>query len=206
MTRLPPSLSRRLQLSLTLLIHVVLSRLQIWRVDFRHLLDEAAPPERRAVLVDVLEQLAVVLGADAGVHRDCFVDSVGDLLGVPGVDDDGAVEGLGSTCEFGEDHDALTCLLAGNVFIRDLSKLNVRFILNNKRVEGAVTYQVHSITRTRHQADIADGVQSTELVKVQALVHEVDGHKIDGAEATVDTAHKLVDGRSEILILFDVLT
>lgn len=35
-------------------------------------------------------------------------------------------------------------------------------------------------------------------------MHEVDGHKVNGAELAIDSAHKLVDDRSEGLVLLHV--
>jgi hypothetical protein len=37
-------------------------------------------------------------------------------------------------------------------------------------------------------------------------VHEVDGHKLDSSEPTVDAPDKLVDCGPQVLILFDILT
>ena len=36
-------------------------------------------------------------------------------------------------------------------------------------------------------------------------MHEVDGHEVDGTEATVDASDKLVDRRPEVLVLLDIL-
>ena len=62
----------------------------------------------------------MVLGARLRVHRDRLEDRVGDLLRVPGVDDNTTVQALGRTSEFGQDHDALSLLLAGDVLVRHL--------------------------------------------------------------------------------------
>ena len=72
--------------------------------------------------------------------------------------------------------------------------------------EGLVTHEVHTITRTCDQADVTNGVEGAELVERQALVHEVDGHEVNGAEATVDSADEFVDRCTEVLVLLDVLS
>jgi hypothetical protein len=69
-----------------------------------------------------------------------------------------------------------------------------------------VTHQVHAVTRTGHQADIADRVQRAQFVKRQALMHKVYRHKLDSAETSVDTTDELVDGCAQILVLLDVLS
>lgn len=67
-----------------------------------------------------LEEFTLILLANVWCSRDSFVYGVGDLLTVPGVDDDAPVQALSGTREFGQDHHALTFLLASNVFVRDL--------------------------------------------------------------------------------------
>jgi len=37
-------------------------------------------------------------------------------------------------------------------------------------------------------------------------VHEVNRHELDRSEATVDSSDELVDRRSQVLVLLDVLT
>ena len=37
-------------------------------------------------------------------------------------------------------------------------------------------------------------------------MHEVDRHELDRSESTVDSSHELVDRRSQVLVLLDVLT
>ena len=72
--------------------------------------------------------------------------------------------------------------------------------------EGGQAHQVHTVARAGHQADIADRVQRTELVKRQALMHKVNRHKLDRAEASIDATDEFVDCGAQILVLFDVLT
>ena len=36
-------------------------------------------------------------------------------------------------------------------------------------------------------------------------MHEVNGHELDRAETSVDASNKLVDRRTQVLVLFDVL-
>jgi hypothetical protein len=90
------------------------------RSELEHLAHEGRAPERGAVLVHVLEQLPVVLRAHLGGRRDRFVDRVRDLLAVPRVDDDRAVQRLRGARELGEDHHALAGLLARDVLVRHL--------------------------------------------------------------------------------------
>lgn len=64
-----------------------------------------------------LKQLALIFLSNIGRARDGFVDSIGDLLTVPWIDNDAAVETLRSTSKFTENHHALPFLLAGYVFV-----------------------------------------------------------------------------------------
>lgn len=75
---------------------------------------------------------------------------------------------------------------------------------NNNPITG-VTHQVHTITGTADKAHIADSVKSAELSKRNTPMHEVDGHKVDSSEPAVDATNKLVDGRSQVLVLLDIL-
>ena len=67
------------------------------------------------------------------------------------------------------------------------------------------THQVHTVTSAANQADIADGIKSTKLIKRQALVHKVDWHELDGSEPSINPTNEFVDSRPQILVLFDVL-
>lgn len=90
---------------------------------------ERCAPMRRGVFLDVLdrinhmsvavverpserktdlEELPMVFLPDFGLHRHSFVNGVGDLLGVPGIDDDTAVQRLSGSSELRDDHNALT--------------------------------------------------------------------------------------------------
>ena len=71
-------------------------------------------------------------------------------------------------------------------------------------MEGT-SYQVHTVTSARDQADIARRIQSSELIKRQTLVHVVNRCVLHGTEAAVDPSNEFVDNRPEILVLFDVL-
>ncbi len=78
--------------------------------------------------------------------------------------------------------------------------------MSKRAREGKDTDQVHAVTRAGHQANITERVQRTELVKLQALVHEMYGHKLDSPKSTVDAPDELVHCCAQILILLDVLT
>ena len=67
------------------------------------------------------------------------------------------------------------------------------------------THQVHTITSTANQADIANGIKSTKLIERQALVHKVDRHELDGSEPPINPPNELVDSSPQILVLLDVL-
>ncbi|CRK33032.1 hypothetical protein BN1708_005977 [Verticillium longisporum] len=149
-----------------------------------HFVDEGLAPPGRGVLEDVALELLVVGLALLGGHGDGVVEGVGELLGVPGVDDEGAGEGLGGAGELGEDHDAVTLALRGNVLVRD---------------------EVHAVAGRGDEADVRDGVQGRQLLEGDGLVEEVDRHKLNGAEAAVDAADELVDDGAEVLVLLDVL-
>lgn len=75
-----------------------------------------------------------------------------------------------------------------------------------RRLNKAATYQIHTVPRARNKTHVADGIESAEFVERKTLVHEVDGHELDGAEAAVDAPNQLVHCRTQILILFDILT
>ena len=92
-------------------------RVRIALLQLAHFPDEAASPKRRGIFVDVFKELAVVLGTRLCVHRDRFVYCICDLLRVPRVNDDGSVKALRSSGKFGENHDALTGLLACNILV-----------------------------------------------------------------------------------------
>ena len=68
------------------------------------------------------------------------------------------------------------------------------------------THQVHTITSTGNQASVRQSVHCRQLLERYRLVHEVNRHKLDRTEATVDAAYELVDGRAQVLVLLDVLT
>lgn len=129
------------------------------------------------------------------------MDGVCDLLRVPRVNDDTSVQTLGSTGELGKDHHPLSLLLASNVFVRNLKTSVNR--LSTGRVKH--THQVHTVTSTADQADIANGIKSTKLVERQTLVHKVDRHKLDGPEPAINPSNEFVDGRPQVLVFFDVL-
>lgn len=67
------------------------------------------------------------------------------------------------------------------------------------------TYQVHPVSCTGDETDVADSVKCTQLIKLQTLVHEVNGHKLHSAKTSVDSANELVDRGPQVLILFDIL-
>ena len=68
------------------------------------------------------------------------------------------------------------------------------------------THQVHTVTCTSHQTDIADRVQRAQFIEWQALVHEVYRHELDSPETSIDTTDKFVDSCAQILVLFYVLS
>ena len=152
--------------------------------DAPKLLDERLAPPGAGVLAHVLGQLLVVELALLIAHGDGVVDRVGQLLRVPRVDDQAAVQALCRARELGEDHDAVALLLCGDVL---------------------VGHQVHAVSCRGDEADVRDRVEGDQLVEGHGLVHEVDWHELDGAELAVDAPDKLVDDSAEVLVLFDVL-
>lgn len=85
--------------------------------DPSKLLDERLAPPGASVLPDVFGKLLVVELALLVAHCDGVVDRVGQLLGIPGVDDQTAVQTLGGTGELGQNHDAVALLLCGNILV-----------------------------------------------------------------------------------------
>lgn len=55
------------------------------------------------------------------------------------------------------------------------------------------TYKIHTVPRAGHKTHVTNCIQCTEFIEWQALVHEVDGHKFDGAESTVDTTDEFIN-------------
>jgi hypothetical protein len=113
------------------------------------------------------------------------MDGVCELLGVPGVDDQAAVQALCRTSEFGQDHDAVALLLRRDVL---------------------VGHQVHAIAGGGDQADVRNRVKRDQLVERDRLVHEVNWHEFNGAKLAVDASDELVDDGAEVLVLFDILS
>lgn len=113
------------------------------------------------------------------------MDGISQLLGVPGIDDDAAVQALCGTGELGKDHHTVALFLAGDVLVRD---------------------EVHAVPRRGDEAHVRDSIEGRQLVRGDRLVHEVDGHKLDSAELAVDAANQLVDDGAKVLVLLDILT
>lgn len=67
------------------------------------------------------------------------------------------------------------------------------------------THQVHTVSCTADQADVADRVQGAKFIEWQALVHEVNRHEVHRSEPAVNTADEFVNNRSQILVLFNIL-
>ena len=149
-----------------------------------------------------LEQLLMVLFPGLGVHDHSLMDGIRDLLRVPRVDHDTSVQTLGGTGELRQDHHSLSLLLASNILVGDLVCHNKPLV--RKRSSNS-TYQVHTVPSAANQTNIADGVESTELIKRQTLVHKVDGHELDRSEPSIDPTNKFVNSRPQILVLLDVL-
>jgi hypothetical protein len=72
-------------------------------------------------------------------------------------------------------------------------------------VQGS-TYQVHAITCTGDQADVADCVQCTKLGEWERLVHEMDRHKVNCPESPVDPSNKLINRGAQVLVFFHILS
>ena len=88
------------------------------------------------------------------------MDSLGQVANVPGVDDDTSVQALGSAGKLRQDHGTVALLLAGNVLVRN---------------------EVHAITGGGNETSVGNGVEGDELLEGDALVHKVDGDKLDSA-------------------------
>lgn len=80
------------------------------------------------------------------------------------------------------------------------------YLATGEREGRGDTDQVHAVARAGHQANVTECVQRTEFVKLQALVHEMDRHKLDSPKAAVDTPDELVHRRAQVLVLLDILT
>lgn len=62
----------------------------------------------------------MVLLPRVSIHSDRLVDRIGDLLTVPGVDDETSVQTLSCTCKLGDDHHTLPSLLTCDVLVGHL--------------------------------------------------------------------------------------
>lgn len=93
-------------------------------------------------------------------HCDGFLVGTGQLLRVPWVDNDTAVQALGSASKLREDQDTVALLLSSNVLVGD---------------------EVHAITSRRNDASIRDGIEGDELIEVDRLVEEVNRLELDRA-------------------------
>ena len=78
--------------------------------------------------------------------------------------------------------------------------------VNERCSEEMVPYEIHSISGGGDKADVTDGVEGTKFVKCQALVHEMDRHKLHRPKAAINSPNQFVYRRTQVLILFDVLT
>lgn len=81
---------------------------------------------RGSEFADVAEQFAVIVRTSGWIHGQSMVDRVGSLCRVPRVDDQRAVQGMGRTGKFGQNQNAMTVLLAGNVLVCDLGRMRFR--------------------------------------------------------------------------------
>ena len=68
------------------------------------------------------------------------------------------------------------------------------------------TYQVHAITSTGDQADVADCVQCAKLGEWERLVHEMNRHKVYSPKSPVDPSNKLINRGAQVLVFFYILS
>lgn len=94
-------------------------RLGVLVAETGQLRDEARTPPGAGVLEDVALELAEVGLAVLGTHGDGIVDSVGEFLGVPWVDNDTSVQRLSSAGKLAENHDTMVVTLGGDVLVRN---------------------------------------------------------------------------------------
>jgi hypothetical protein len=69
-----------------------------------------------------------------------------------------------------------------------------------------VRNQIHAISSRSDQTSFPNGIQGTQLVKRDGLMHKVNRHEFDGAESSIDPSNQLVDGSPQRLVLFHVLS
>ena len=112
------------------------------------------------ILVNVFVEFGKIKCSLLVAHGHGFLICSRQLLRVPRVDDDTAVQTLSGSREFREDQNAVAVSLRGDVFIGD---------------------EIHPVSGGGHDARIGDGVERKQLVKVDGLVQEVDGHKLHSA-------------------------
>lgn len=127
---------------------------------YSQFVDKAETPVSGRVFCHISVELLMVCLPHIIWHCNRLVNGVCKLLCIPRVYNDRAVQRLGSTGEFRQDQDAMRILLRGNVLIRD---------------------EVHTITSWRDEAHVRSSIESSQFVKRNGPMHEMDRHKLDGS-------------------------
>lgn len=168
------------------------------------------------VLVDILRKL-VEVGLSLGrLHRHRLMNGIGGGVNVPRVDDERSVERLSGAGKLRKNHGSVTFRLGGDVLVRDLMRqmTEMQQMLIKMGHEGSgllstastSTHEVHSVSGGGDQAGVRNGVHGRELLEWHRLVHKVDWHELHSTESAIDSTDELIDRRSKVLVLLDILS
>ena len=112
------------------------------------------------VLIDVFVQLFEIGRTLFISHGDSIIQGASQLLGVPRIEDETAIETLGRASELGQHHDAMALAL---------------------RCDVLVGHKVHPVACGRDEAHIRDSVQRNQFVEGNGLVEEMDGRELNSS-------------------------
>jgi len=70
--------------------------------------------------------------------------------------------------------------------------------------EAGKRYQIHAITSTADETNIANIVKRNKFRKINRLMHIMNWHELNTAELTIYTAYQFIDCCPEILVFFHV--
>lgn len=112
------------------------------------------------ILCNVLIELFMICLSQ--IRRKCYslVYGVCQLLCVPWVDNDTSVQTLSCAGEFRKNHNSMSFLLSRDVLVRN---------------------EIHAVPSRANKTNIGNGVKGDKLFKVDALMHEVNRHKLNRA-------------------------
>mmetsp|Transcript_37459 Transcript_37459/g.94116 ORF Transcript_37459/g.94116 Transcript_37459/m.94116 type:complete len:240 (+) Transcript_37459:303-1022(+) len=127
----------------------------------------------------ILEVITLALLAFLHRHRECGLDRITHLDGVPWVHNQGAVQQSSSTSKFTENENSL------------FFKLRCYVLIGN---------QVHTIPNRAHNGHISQFIEGTEFWKSDRLIQKDKRSVPQGSIDTVDTTNSLIYVRDQSLV------